>query len=185
MDSTQLSVREIQKDDFEKIVSYFLDADDAFLLGMGVDRKKLPTRDEWLNLLEDEYQKPIAEKKFYYIIWKLKNTPIGHSNINKIIYEKEAYMHLHMWRMDKRQKGLGRELVRMSMKYYFDKFELKQLFCEPYALNHAPNKTLEKLGFELIEQYETSPGWISFHQPVKKWRMTADQYFSFYDRNKP
>src|SRR5687768_12720868 len=182
MDSSQLSVRGIQKDDFEQIVSYFLDADDAFLVGMGVDRKKLPTRDVWLKLLEDEYEKPIPEKRFYYIIWQLYNTPIGHSNINKIIYGKEAYMHLHMWRRDKRQKGLGLELVKMSMKYYFDNYKLEQLFCEPYALNHAPNKTLEKLGFDLIEQYEAIPGWISFHQPVKKWRMTAAQYNSLFNR---
>ena len=43
---------------------------------------------------------------------------------------------------------------------------LENLYCEPYALNLAPNGTLLKLGFKLVKQYETTPGSINFYQKV-------------------
>src|SRR5688572_4798783 len=97
-----LSVREIQETDFKKIVDYFLTAERQFLLGMGVDPAKLPARAAWMDLLAEEYQKPLADKKFYYVIWQLNGSVVGHSNINKIIFGEEAYMHLHMWQGDNR-----------------------------------------------------------------------------------
>jgi [ribosomal protein S5]-alanine N-acetyltransferase len=69
---------------------------------------------------------------------------------------------------------MGLELVKLSIPYYFNKFNLKKLYCEPYALNTAPNKTLKKSGFSFVKEYETIPGWISFHQPVRRWCMNAE-----------
>jgi len=169
-----LSVREATPTDLEKTIDYFLQADNSFLQGMGVDTAKLPSKEGWLKLLNDEYQKPYREKKFFYIIWLLDGIPVGHSNVNKIIYGEEAYMHLHLWRSDKRRKGIGLEFLKMSIPYYFDRFRLKNLYCEPYALNPAPNKTLKKLGFEFIRTYETIPGWINFRQPVNRWRLQEE-----------
>lgn len=175
-----LSVREIRETDFESIVDYFLKADKDFLSGMGVDACKLPQREEWLKILSDEYQQPIKNKKIFYVIWALSDEPVGHSNVNKIIYDHEAYMHLHLWHRGKRQKGMGGEFIKMSLPYYFDNFKLKKLYCEPYALNPAPNRTLNKSGFDFIEQYETVPGWLNFHQPVNKWCMDLKKYQLIY-----
>ena len=91
-------------------------------------------------------------------------------------------MHLHMWREDIRKSGLGFELMKNSIPYYFEIFQLKHLFCEPYALNIAPNKTLKKLGFDFIRQYETVPGWISFNQPVNRWVMDVGKYTMIYKK---
>lgn len=171
-----LSVREIEEGDFESIVDYFLKADKGFLLNMGVDVSKLPKKEEWLKLLSNDHQQSVMEKKFFYVIWLLNAVPIGHSSINKIIFGKEAYMHLHMWESNKRQKGMGVEFIKMSVPYYFDTFKLRKLYCEPYALNPAPNRALEKSGFNFIEQHETIPGWLNFYQPVNKWCMDFDKY---------
>lgn len=171
-----LSVRPIHEADFEQIVDYFLKADKAFLVGMGVDIAKLPTRDAWLELLQKEYQHPIEQKSFFYLIWLLNDTPVGHSNINKIRFGEEAYMHLHSWNPPNRKKGMGLQFIKMCLPYYFDLFQLKKLYCEPYALNPAPNKTLQKIGFILLESYETTPGWINFHQPVNRWCLNVAQY---------
>jgi len=174
-----LSVREAEESDLENIIDYFLKADRQFLHGMGVDPVKLPTKEKWLTLISSDHKQPIESKSLFYVIWLLDQVPIGHSNINKINFGEEAYMHLHMWRGDNRQKGIGLEFVKMSLPYYFNNFKLKNLYCEPYALNPAPNKTLKKLGFDLIKQYETIPGWIGFHQPVNKWRMTSQNINRF------
>jgi hypothetical protein len=39
------------REEYELMLDYFLKADDTFLRGMGVDRLKLPEREEWLDAL--------------------------------------------------------------------------------------------------------------------------------------
>ncbi len=172
----KLSVRKLKIDDFEKIVDYFLNADNDFLVMMGVDTTKLPFKEDWLKLLSEEYQKSIKNKSFFYIIWILNGIPIGHSNINKIKFGEEAHMHLHLWRDITRQKGVGFEFIKMSLPNYFKNFKLKRLYCEPCPLNLAPNKILKKLGFNFIKNYNTTPGGINFHQSVNRWCLDYEKY---------
>jgi RimJ/RimL family protein N-acetyltransferase len=176
MSRHELSVREMHKSDIDSIIHYWLGADTSFLEGMGADITKMPSREEWAEMLEEQVRTPIKEKKSYCIIWLLGGVPVGHSNINKIVYGEEAYMHLHLWKSNLRKKGIGTELVRLTLPYFFENFKLKILYCEPYALNPAPNKTLQKAGFELVKEYTTIPGWINFEQPVKRWQLRYDDY---------
>ncbi len=39
----------------------------------------------------------------------------------------------------------------------------------------APNKVLKNLGFELIRTYDTTPGWINFHQTVNRYELQKEQ----------
>lgn len=174
----QLSVKQADPEHYKHIVSYFVDADEKFLHGMGVDPALLPSRESWLKTLEENHSKPIHERNIYYVIWYVDGNPIGHSNINKIIFGEEAFMHLHMWKPDTRNRGLGADLVRKSIPFYFNEFKLKNLYCEPYALNPAPNKTLKKVGFDFIKEYETTPGIISFLQPVNRWWLSTSKFNS-------
>ena len=176
---TSIDVRLAIEADYPFIVDYFRNGDEAFHLAMGVDRARLPGREEWLGILYDNHSRPIDKKDFFYVIWLYDHKPIGHSNINKIKYGEEAYMHLHMWRSEIRAHGLGTQLVRKSIPYYFSQFQLENLWCEPYALNPAPNKTLKNLGFELEKTYDTIPGWISFHQPVNRWCLSRRKFSSW------
>lgn len=166
-----MKVRELQVDDIERIVDYFLQSNTEFLKGMGADKSKLPNRKEWIDLLKVELEKPYSEKEFYYIIWLLDDQAIGHSNINKIQYGNSATMHLHLWNKDNRGKGLGVDFLRLTIPYYFKNIELQKVICEPIANNIAPNRVLEKLGFNFIRTYETTPGWINFHQTVNRYEL--------------
>lgn len=174
--SVTISVKPANLEHYDQIVDYFLTANEKFLDGMGVDPKKLPTRESWLKILHENHPKESQEKTIYYVIWYLDDKAIGHSNINKIVFGEEAYMHLHMWSPDTRNRGLGFELIKQSIPFYFNEFKLKNLFCEPYALNSAPNETLKKLGFEFIKEYETVPGLICFLQPVNRWCLSASKF---------
>ena len=171
-----LSVRELQKQDVDLIINYWLTADPGFLQTMGVDLNKMPEEIEWRQMLTEQLSQSYKEKKSYCIIWQVNGKPVGHSNINKIIFGEEAYMHLHIWNADIRKKGLGKQLIKMTLPWFFEKYQLKKLYCEPYALNPAPNKTLEKAGFEFIREYITTPGWLNFEQPVKLWMMNYDRF---------
>ena len=169
-------VRDMEEADIEMVVDYFIDADEGSLLAMGADLNRLPSRKAWLTIMTDVLKLPDKEKDRYYQIWMLDDEPIGHSNINKIIYGDHAYMHLHMWQMTNRNTGLGYELLKLSIPNYFSRFELKKLVCEPYALNVAPNKTLKKLGFAFIKSYDTIPGNLAFHQSVIRYELTKENF---------
>ena len=171
-----LSVREIQQQDIETITQYWLGAEKGFLEGMGVDVLKMPSREEWLQMLSKQLQQPYTEKQSYCIIWEIDGQSVGHSNVNKIKFGEEAYMHLHLWISGERQKGIGTAFVKMTLPYFFKNMQLKRLYCEPYALNPAPNKTLEKAGFHFLETLVTTPGWLNFEQPVNLWLMPRDRF---------
>ncbi len=171
-----LRVREIQTNDIEKIVDYFVHADAKFLKEMGADKSKLPKREDWIKKLESELKKPYKNKEFYYIIWLLDNEEIGHSNINTIEFGKSATMHLHLWNNAKRKSGLGFDFLRLTIPYYFRNFELEKLICEPYSKNVAPNKVLKKLNFELVRIYETTAGWVNFQQTVNRYEFKKEQF---------
>lgn len=171
-----ISVTPAEPQHYERIVDYFLNGDFEFLNGMGVDPNLLPPREVWLQRLYENHAKPMAKRNIFYVIWRLEGSAIGHSNINKIIFGQEAYMHLHMWQAETRNRGLGLQLVKQSLLCYFEIFDLKELYCEPYALNPAPNKTLAKLGFEFLKQYDTVPGVISFPQAVNRWVLTRSKF---------
>lgn len=176
MNENFLSVRELQESDIVLITQYWLGADPAFLQGMGADLSKMPSEEGWRKMLMEQLAQSIEEKKSYCIIWLIDGVAVGHSNANKIIFGEEAYMHLHLWKPLARQKGYGTALVRKTLPYFFHNLQLKKLFCEPYALNDAPNRTLEKVGFTFIKEYRVTPGWINFEQDVKRWELSREKF---------
>jgi RimJ/RimL family protein N-acetyltransferase len=179
MSQATLSVREMQEADIELITRYWLTADPAFLHGMGVDTSKMPSKENWLQMLSEQLRQSYPEKKSYCLIWLVDQEPVGHSNVNKIKFGEEAFMHLHLWKTDVRTRGFGELLVKKSLPYFFKNLQLKKLYCEPYALNPAPNKVLQKVGFSFVKEYQTTPGWINFEQPVKLWELTHEKFKHF------
>lgn len=181
MAKDMLTVREIQQPDVALIVSYWLESDPIFLEGMGVDLAKIPAKEQLTTMIAEQLTQSYEQKKAYCIIWEIDGDPVGHSNVNKIIFGEEAYMHLHLWNSHTRQKGAGAALVKMTIPFFFKNLQLKKLYCEPYALNSAPNKTLEKVGFEFVKEYITIPGGLNFEQPVYQWLLTYDRYKALAD----
>ena len=170
-ETSTLEVRPFSSaNEYEGMVDYFLNADDAFLGAMGVARPLLPTRDAWLRDVLADHQLPDPEKDRLYVGWFYQGHQIGHSSVNRIRFGNDAFFHLHMWRTDLRKSGLGLRLCEQSIGIYFDRLHLRTLWCEPYAENPAPNRTLLKLGFEFIKRYRTVPGTINFEQEVNLYR---------------
>jgi len=169
-------VRPIKKEDIVHIANYWVSSSEAHLLKMGVDLAKRPQKNDITRFLETQLKIPLNSKISYALIWILDGHPIGHCNVNQIEYGEQAFMHLHLWDTNNRKKGLGAQLVKLSLPYFFNDLKLKQLFCEPYALNPAPNKTLEKIGFKFIKEHITIPGSINFEQLVKRWRITKLEF---------
>ena len=168
------TIRKLTKKHIPRVVDYFLEASPEFLKAMGIVLKKRPSRETWYTIILNDLDKPLEQRDFFYVIWEINGFPIGHSNIDKIKSGEEAY--LHLWHTDERNQGNGLYFIRESLKHYFEAFQLKTLYCEPCAENPAPNKTLEKAGFSFIKQYETTPGWLNFHQTVNRWELSKENF---------
>ena len=51
------------RDEYQRMVDYFVGATDAFLAGMGVDRARLPAREAWLEAVMRDHGRPPREKE--------------------------------------------------------------------------------------------------------------------------
>lgn len=175
-EALELSVREIKNEDIDLIADYWLNAEPDFLTGMGVDLQKLPTRRDLQKMLSQQIETPYQKKNSYALIWLTNGRPVGHSNVNEIEYGNQAKLHLHLWKSDLRQKGMGSELLAKTLPFYFDRLNLQVIWCEPYAKNPAPNRTLARAGFEFEKKYVTTPGSLNFEQEVNRWKLTREKF---------
>lgn len=164
-----LVVREMQSADLGTRINYFHDATDEHLHTMGVDRALLPSKDVWRTRIEEDFARPIRERAGYALVWELDGCMVGFSVTDQIEFGKQAFMHLHILRGEERHAGLGAEFVKLSASAFFRVLEIERLFCEPNALNVAPNRTLQRAGFRYLFSHETIPGPINFRQVTTRW----------------
>ena len=169
-----LSIRPMKPDEIPLMVDYFHSLEDSNYQLMGIDPAKLPSQSEWINLLSQDFERPIDKRNFFYVVWLDKESIVGHSNINEITYGDWAKVHLHIWDPSFRRQGSGLKLFKESLKMYFCEFKLKKIICEPHAINPAPNKLLHKIGFHFQETCQTTPGWINFEQKINRFFLTVD-----------
>lgn len=175
-----LAIRPLELNDISSITRYWTDSPPSFLQEMGVDLSKLPTYEQMNTMLQGQLALPIEQRRSNCVIWEHNGHAIGHSNTNPTTFGENAFMHLHLWQPANRVKGMGLTFVKLTLPWFFEQLQLKTLYSEPYALNPAPNKTLEKAGFELQKEYVTIPGSINFEQRVKRWVMTREKYDLLY-----
>ncbi|MES2850803.1 MAG: GNAT family protein [Bacteroidota bacterium] len=180
MINQSLSIRELTTADLHLFAAYWLNADAAYLASMGVDINKLPTKEDFYNYWTSQFKLPVEQRASYCVVWERNNIPVGHSSTRPVHYGKDAYMHIHLWKSEERQKGMGSEFINLTVPHYFDVLKLQDLYCEPYALNPAPNRLLEKAGFDCIKEYNTTPGPSNFPQTVKLWHLGRQQFLQLY-----
>lgn len=164
-----LTVREMTLDEVNLVIDYFYSSTPEHLEMMGVDPSRLLSRQAWHARFASESALPAGERQLYPVIWLLDDRPIGYSSCDRITFGERANMHLHVIPPEHRNRGIGRECVRQSVTIYFRQFRLKELFCQPHALNVPAHRTLQAAGFKYVKTYMTVPGPINFHQPVTQW----------------
>jgi RimJ/RimL family protein N-acetyltransferase len=157
------------RDDYGRMVDYFLGSDPGFLRGMGVDPAKLPQRNAWLDALLRDHDRADHERQRFYLAWLYEGTPVGHSSINMITIGEQAFIHLHLWAGGLRRRGLGARFFMASAVRFMRELRLQRIYCEPYADNPAPNRVLLKCGFRFVQRYRTTPGDINFEQDVNQY----------------
>lgn len=164
----RLTVREMRLAEVGIRIDYFHDASDEHLRMLGVDQALLPARDAWRAFYEEDFARPAQDRTNYLLVWERDGSVVGFSAADRIVFGKEAFMHLHILSPTMRGKGLGADFVKESARTYFEVLELERLFSEPNALNVAPNRTLQRAGFRFLFTHETTPGPINFPQLVTR-----------------
>src|SRR5687768_4121875 len=140
-----MEIRPFQsKEEYAGMVDYFLQSSSEFLMGMGIDPQRMTVKEVWLEAVWADHHRPNEQKDRIYVAWIYDGTLVGHSSINKMIWGKEASIHLHLWRAELRQKGIGTRFFGLSANYFLTNFGFEKLYCEPYAENPAPNRSLAK-----------------------------------------
>lgn len=170
----ELNVREIQESDISFISDYWLNSEQDYLIGMGVDLKKIPAKEDLIATLTEQVYLPYLNKSSYGLIWELNGVPVGHCNIDKIDFGNSASMHMHLWNLENRGKRMGEQFVKLSIPYFFHNLKLKLIYSEPYFQNRAPHSVLQGCGFNCEEEYITTPGSLNFEQKVKRWVLEAE-----------
>lgn len=164
-----LTVREMGAQDADIRINYFHSSTDEHLARLGVDRSLLPTRAQWRSLYELDAARPLPERQQYSLLWLRNGDIVGFSSTDRITFGEEAFMHLHLTEGDLRGIGLGAEFVRQSARTYFEVLQLDRLFCEPNALNVAPNRTVQAAGFRYLFSHHATPSPINTPQISTRW----------------
>lgn len=169
MTPARATVREMHLDEVHIRIDYFHQATDAYLRTLGVDRAKLPSPSSWRDAYEADLSRPLHERTGYALVWELDGEVVGFSSADRIVFGDEAHMHLHILEPERRRSGLGSQFVLLSAAEYFDTFDLRRLYCEPNAVNVAPNRTLQRAGFRYDRSHECTPNPINFRQVTTRW----------------
>ena len=109
------SVRDMRACEIELVVDYFSSADSVFLIGMGVDKSKLPGRKQWANKLSQE----INEEKRCYVAWLVNDKLVGHSNLSDIDSGNTASVHMHIWESQNRKVDMARTFCARRFRCTF------------------------------------------------------------------
>lgn len=154
-------------------IEYFHGASDEYLRSLGIDRRLLPSREEWLAFYAADFARPLPERQNYLLAWELDGRLVGFSAADHIRFGEEAFMHLHVVAPELRGRGIGTACVRRSAARYFADLCLQRLYCEPNAFNTAPNRTLQRAGFRYLFTHEAAPNAITFVQATTRWVLEA------------
>ena len=166
------TIREATISDIDLIADYWMSADESYLTAMGVDLTRMPTREAFSSMLRHQFKLPITEKNAFCLIWEIDSKACGHSNTNPTEFGNEAFFHTHIWHPQYRKGGHGAVFLQATIPVYFQRLHLKKLIGEPYSRNPAPNRLLQRLGFQKTRTYTTVPGSLNFEQEVNRYEMT-------------
>jgi RimJ/RimL family protein N-acetyltransferase len=176
-----LSVRRLQKEDIPYIVNYWLSCSDDQLEKMGADKARLPDAAQFQLDLQNICNTPDEQAKNFYLIWLVKDLPIGFSSLKNISHGENGEMHLHIWNENFHGKGYGAHLFCLSVLDFYDRFRLEIIKCEPRASNPLPNRMLQKIGFPLIKSFVGASSELSLACELNQYslpRSIAEEYLA-------
>lgn len=178
-----LSVRDISLADLPLVDAYWNNMSEADLQRMGVDPQKLKdgAADRHRRVAES-LNLPYVARQAHSLIWMVDGKPIGTSVLREIAFGQSGEIHLHNFFPEQRGKGFGTRLLLLSMMRFTELFQLKKIICEPEANNPHPNRTLQRLGFQPVRTYQTTPSVICHACTVNRYEIDTSELIRIFQQ---
>jgi len=170
----RLTVRPLASEDFDGFIAYFTRASQADAERMGLAIDKVPSPTQLRSDLEAMIKTPVDRLRSFVLAWCLDGKTIGHSSLKDIVPVEFGSIHLHMWRADLRGKGYGPRLFCLSALDFYERFNLKQIICEPKADNPMANRMLQRIGFPLVFTHVAAGSELSVVCELNRYEILRD-----------
>jgi RimJ/RimL family protein N-acetyltransferase len=170
----RLTVRPLASEDFDGFIAYFTRASQADAERMGLAIDKVPSPTQLRSDLEAMITTPVDLLRSFILAWCLDGKTIGHSSLKDIVPGEFGSIHLHMWRADLRGKGYGPRLFCLSALDFYQRFNLKQIICEPKADNPMANRMLQRIGFPLVFTHVAAGSELSVVCELNRYEILRD-----------
>jgi RimJ/RimL family protein N-acetyltransferase len=172
--NARLTVRPLASEDFDGFIAYFTRASQADAERMGLAIDKVPSPAQLRSDLEAMITTPVDRLRSFILAWCLDGKTIGHSSLKDIVPGEFGSIHLHMWRADLRGKGYGPRLFCLSALDFYERFNLKQIICEPKADNPMANRMLQRIGFPLVFTHVAAGSELSVVCELNRYEILRD-----------
>lgn len=154
IETDRLILREIEEYDVQGILE--LDSDPEVHRYLGEKPiKSIEESESIIRYIRNQYEEDGMGR--WAVIDKMTNEFIGWSGLK---YEKEVREEMHYYDLGYRLKkkfwgkGIATETALESLKYGFQKMDLKEIYAGAHVENIASNKVLQKVGLTYLETFE-------------------------------
>jgi RimJ/RimL family protein N-acetyltransferase len=168
-----VKIRELQASDIEGIIAYFQRLSAVELVEMGIDSTSLKLEDDWKKWFEQNLYQSLYKVAAYFLIWDIDDVMVGFTFVDRIVYGRDAYMHMYLIQPQLRKSGHGQKFMRQSTKALFNQFKFDELYCEPSAINTEAQRALQACGFKYVKTHNKPSPDFAYKVPLSQWRLTS------------
>ena len=137
------ALRDLAEKEIEDVVRYWFTSSDEFLDFMGVDRKRLGTREEARQRFVGSIRTGELEQKTLALAITLNDDLVGYTLLNRYAPDIN-YSHWHIIVPPLRGCGISTALYPHRIQTYFDLVPMERLIHQTRTRNAGVNRMLDK-----------------------------------------
>jgi RimJ/RimL family protein N-acetyltransferase len=166
IDPNDIQLRNFSEEDIPLLIDYWLRSPEGFIESLGVDLGKLKPEEE-MRAVQLERCKKWAEspEECNVLAILYKGQTIGVHGISDPKSGENGVFHAHIWLPEFRRRGIGSISYVKAMKFFADRFQLKEILFKTPEHNPGPNGLKEKLGLNPIGKDSTVHEEIGIMKP--------------------
>lgn len=141
----EVVLRDMEEADVQSIVNYWYGNDPAYLQSLGVDLKKLVSKDEIERRLLSSISEGASNRTRAYFIVSSGRELVAYTNLN-FRSADEAVAHFHILKRGIRSKAVAYHLFVEAIKTFFNLFPITVVVMQTSPENERINHFLQKFG---------------------------------------
>jgi hypothetical protein len=151
-----VTIRDLEESDVEMLVSYWHDGDPAYLSSLGVDLKKLGSRDQTRGRFLASIPGPHENPERATFVVDAAGKPVVYTNLNFKSMD-EVYVHFHTLERQPFVKALVYFLFPEMLQIFFRRFPITRLIMQTSTGNRNINRFLGRFGLTPSRVHLSTP----------------------------